>query len=167
MDCTICNFKEAIRWFKEAAERDFVRAQYYLGLMYQHGQGTNQDFSKSFNFYSIAADQGMAEAQHNLALLYKNGQGVEKDVSEFLKWTEKAAQGGNPEAQINMGWISENVGDKLMALAWYSIAASSGHARSSEFRDKLAKKMTSEQIAKAQQMAKEYFVHFEKKRKKE
>ena len=77
--------------------------------MYQHGQGTNQDFSKSFNFYSIAADQGMAEAQNNLAVLYKNGQGVEKDVSKFLEWVEKAAQGRNAEALITMGSLSEKV----------------------------------------------------------
>ena len=53
-----------------------------------------------------------------------------------------------------------------MALAWYSIPASNGNAKSSEFRDKLSKKMTPEQIQKAQQMAQEWIENFESKRKK-
>ena len=83
-----------------------------------------------------------------------------------LEWVEKAAQGGYAEALITMGALSEKLGDKLMALAWYSIPASNGNAKSSEFRDKFSKKMTPEQIQKAQQMAQEWIENFESKRKK-
>lgn len=57
------NYKEAIKWFKIAAERGDIDAQIDLGSMYQKGQGVKQNNSLSKFYYQQAATQGDREAQ--------------------------------------------------------------------------------------------------------
>ena len=46
--------------------------------------------------------------------------------------------------------------DRVLAHMWYNLAAAQGHAIAKELRDLMAKSMTSEQIAEAQRLAREW-----------
>ena len=44
------------------AEQGDVSAQYNLGVMYEKGQGVQQDYAKAYMWASLAADQGLEDA---------------------------------------------------------------------------------------------------------
>ena len=93
------DFKEAVKWYRKAAEQGNAVAQYNLGQMYREGQGVEQDFKEAVKWYRKAAEQGDVDAQYNLGVMYATGRGVEKDEEEAIKWLRKAAEQGNKPAK--------------------------------------------------------------------
>lgn len=93
------NRDEAIYWYKKAAELDYAKAQYNLGLKLQE----EGDYQQSAYWYFHAALQNFAPAQNNLAVLYSKGLGLSKNPKEAVRWFEKAAENGNPRAQYTLG----------------------------------------------------------------
>jgi TPR repeat protein len=87
--------KEAVKWYRKAAEQGFAVAQSNLGVMYDLGQGVVQDYKEAVKWYRKSAEQGNAKAQNNLALMYGQGKGVEKDYKKAAKWFCKAAEKGD------------------------------------------------------------------------
>jgi len=91
--------------------------------------------------------------------MYDNGQGVPQDYAEAVKWYRLAADQGNANAQSNLGFMyGKGLGvlqDNVMAHMWNNIGAANGNELGGTNRDKIAKKMTSADISKAQQMARE------------
>ena len=63
---------EAVRWFKEAADRGVVDSQFNLAVLSESGQGLQQSFETAFFWYSIAARQGDQYAQKRVSLLKEN-----------------------------------------------------------------------------------------------
>ena len=126
-------YKIVARWYNEAADQGYAKAQYNLGLMYFYGNGVEQDLEKAFNCFHKAALQGLPEAQLFLGLMYFNGQGVEQDFKEAARWFHAAAEQGLPEAQFNLGGIYFNgqgvEQDFKEAARWFHAAAEQGHAK--------------------------------------
>ena len=91
--------KEAVKWFRKAAEGGHADAQNNLGVFYERGEGITQDYSEAVKWYRKAAESGDAYAQYNLGLCYDQGKGVEKNVAEAEKWLKKAAAQGDVDAQ--------------------------------------------------------------------
>jgi len=66
------DFAEAKSGYEKAATQEHAEAQYYLGLLYDIGEGVPQDFIKAVSWYRKAAKQGLVQAQramgtrHNL-----------------------------------------------------------------------------------------------------
>ena len=108
-----------------------------------------QEHLEAFKWYRKSADQGDALAQYFLGCFYAKGIGVNKDQAEAGKWFLMAANQGDAKAQAMIGYCST---DDVIAYMWCSLAVSSGDTDSTSRRDVLAKRMTNEQIAKAQQM---------------
>ena len=85
---------------------------------------------------------------------YKN-----KDYATALREWKPLAEQGNADAQNNLGVIYNNgwgvLLDFVRAHMWFNIAASSGNKNASKNRDVVAKRMTSNQIEKAQKLARE------------
>ncbi len=156
--------EEALKWFRKAAEQGYAPAEHNLGLMYDKGQGVPQDYQEALKWYRKAAEQGHAPGQFCLGLMYDEGQGVPQDYQEALKWYRKAAEQGDARAQNNLG-VMYRLGqgvpkDYVRAHMWLNLAASklSGEERDDtvKLRDRLAEKMTREQIAEAQKLAREW-----------
>jgi hypothetical protein len=132
--------------------------------MYEKGQGVAQDYSEALGWYRKAAEQGNAIAQYNLGVMYANGQGVTQDHPEAIRWYRKAADQGNAKAQFYLGAMyAHGLGvaqDYVEAHMWLNLAVSrfSGEEqkRRAGARDALAKKMTPQQIAKAERRALEW-----------
>ena len=115
--------------------------------------------SKKIADFRKKAAAGDAEAQTTLGVRYANGRGVRKNYKEAVKWYRKAAEQGNAEAQNNLG-LMYRIGrgvpkDYVAAYAWYRLAAYSGVKGGSKSRETIAKEMTPEQFAEAQELSKE------------
>ena len=81
------------------------------------------------------------------------------DFATALKEWRPLAEQGNANAQSNLGLMYEYgrgvLQDNILSHMWYNIASANGYKKSSEWRDKIAAKMTAADISKAQAMAKE------------
>src|SRR5512141_173300 len=97
------DYKTAYRLFKPLAEQGNADAQYNLGIMYDHGQGVPQAYTKAVRWYRKAAEKGLAQAQFNLGWAYGKGQGIAQDYAEAVRWYRKAAEKGLAQAQFNLG----------------------------------------------------------------
>jgi TPR repeat protein len=98
--------------------------------MYDNGLGVPKDPAQAARWYRKAADQGDATAQSNLAFMYAIGRGVPKDYVQAHMWSNLAAAGA-PASGI-----------------YHDVAV--------KVRDHVAALMSPEQIAEAQNLAREW-----------
>ncbi len=161
------DYSEAAKWYKLAAEQGHEEAQYMLGWMYTTDfyQGVPQDYSEAVKWYRLAAEQGNVVVQIIVGNMYNTGQGVPQDYSEAVKWYRLAAEQGNAEAQNNLGSMYENsrgvTQNYVLAHMWYNLGAAQlppGEHRDIAVsnRDIVEGKMTPEQVAEAQRLAREW-----------
>jgi uncharacterized protein len=157
----------ALRLAQPLAEQGDARAQSLVGLIHYVGRGALRDDAKAVNWLRLAADQGDAAAQFRLGLMYSEGQGVPQDHAEAARWYRLAADKRHPQAQYNLGLLyakGEGVAqDNVMAHMWFNLAvaqfpASDARNRTAAVtsRDLAATKLTREQIAEAQKLAREW-----------
>jgi uncharacterized protein len=66
------DYKEALKWYKAAAEQGFAMAQNNLALMYYNGQGTPQDYKLAHMWFNLAAANGHEPAAKNRDIVAKN-----------------------------------------------------------------------------------------------
>jgi len=115
------------------------------------------DYGAALREWRPLAEQGDAGAQLNMGFMYSNGYGVPQDHKEAIKWYRRAAEQGNNRAQYNLGLMYDaGYGvpqDYVQAHMWYNIA---GAAVAVSYRDFVAQEMTPAQIARAQQLAREW-----------
>ena len=117
--------EEELQALHAQAAQGNAEAQYFLGMMYANGRGVPQDYVTARGWYEKAAAQGDAMAQYNLGAMYFYGQGVsQNDVKTYMLWSLAAIR---------------FVGDLQKQAAKY--------------RDKVASRMSPEQIAEAQHLA--------------
>ena len=70
------DYGTASTYFRKAAEQGDADAQYFLGWMYDNGEGVTQNDKEAVKWYLKAAEQGDAKAQNSLGMMYRNGTGV-------------------------------------------------------------------------------------------
>ena len=161
------NAVEAVKWYRKAAEQGNAFAQNLLGEAYKRGTGIPQDYAEAVRWYLKAADQGSPSAEMSLGFMYNDGKGVPQDYAEAAKWFRKAAEKDWPLAyiaQIALGAMYAGgkgvPQDYVEAYKWSNLAAAKGDSvarmAAADMRDNLAKKMTPDQIAEAQQLAREF-----------
>ena len=64
------DYKSAVDEFRQAAEKNDARAQFYLGEAFNKGRGVVQDYAEAVTWYSRAAEQNSADAQETLCNMY-------------------------------------------------------------------------------------------------
>jgi hypothetical protein len=60
------NYAQALKWFKKSAAKDYVRAEYYLGVMYENGQGVQTDLDQAMKWYKQALAGGYGSASEGI-----------------------------------------------------------------------------------------------------
>lgn len=95
------DFAGAFRRFHEAAAQGNANAQYYLGVMYADGQGTQRNFEEAARWWEKAAARNHADALYSLARLYAAGVGVEADATRAIDLFGRAAAAFPPGEQRN------------------------------------------------------------------
>lgn len=89
------DFKQAIHWIRQAAERGHVPAQYLLATRYASGVAIEKSETQAIHWFQRAAAQGHPKAHYRLGRLYAAPQ-TEAAFSSYLK----AAELGMAEAQL-------------------------------------------------------------------
>lgn len=150
---------QAIKWFSLAAEKNDDLALFYLGKIYFTGDGVPKNEIKAAELITSSAEQGNENAKLLLATMYHLGKGVPQDYSAAKNLFLELAEKGNYAAQLNLG-IMYYAGrgflqDRAYAHMWVNIAASFGSEKAKDFRDSLSQEMTTNELAFAQQLARE------------
>ena len=119
------------------------------------------DYATALKELRPLAEQGDAKAQFGLGFMYAEGQGVPEISAEAVKWWRKAAEQGHADAQFNLGNIygrGEGVPvNNIKAYMWFSLAKAQGDKEAAENLDIVKKRMIPAQIAKAQELATEWW----------
>ena len=158
-------YATALQEFKPLADKGHAKAQLALGHMYELGRGVPQDSAEAVKWYRKAAEQGHAAAQYDLGLMYASGLGVPQDYADAAKWYRKAADQGFATAMLSLGFMytaGQGVPQDLVsAWVWFDRAASRyppgpNRNEAARARNRVAAKMTPEQIAEAQRLAREW-----------
>jgi TPR repeat protein len=139
---------EQIAALEDAAAAGDPMAQWQLGLMYESGEGVEQDKAKAFGYFAEIADQHadaaprgtesdiVAHSFVKMGEYYKDGlpeAGIPKDEDYSIKLLMHAASYfGDADAQYRVGemYLDKNeLGDNpLQSARWLSLAAKKGHA---------------------------------------
>lgn len=118
------------------------------------------DYATELRLLLPLARQGNMGAQFNLGIMYNLGQGITLDDRQAARWYWLAAQQGHIKAQANLGAMYANGNgvpqDYVLAHMWSNLATAGGNSMARTNRDLDAEKMTRDQIAQAQQLAREW-----------
>lgn len=150
----------AVDYYRRGAKLGDVYAQFNLAASYNTGVGVPMNYRAAVKWYRRAADQGASFAQYSLATMYEDGYGVEKDFSQAAYWYQLAAENGSMQAQNNLAWLYERgqgvEKNLITAYAWLDTALSQGLDSAESERERVARKLTKEEFAKAQRLAEKF-----------
>jgi len=126
------NIGEALEWHYLAADKDYVYAQYRLGLAHKTGTSVKQDNYLAFDWFQKAANLDHKESQNELAYMHYQGIGTDKNQKIAFDWWTKSAEQGLSISQYNLGVIYDNGSgvkeNDMQAVKWYRKAAEQGNA---------------------------------------
>jgi len=144
---------------KRALKGDSL-SQVQLGEIYKNGRGVPKDGAEAVKWYRKAADQGNAFGQAALGYMYAIGFGVPKDEAEAVKWFHKSADQGDAGGQAFLAMMYSNgfgvLKDETEAYKWCLLAGAQGHEVARELIAPLEKKLTPDQRAEGQRLAREF-----------
>lgn len=125
--------KAAFITCQKTAETGSSEAQNLLGILYETGRGTEQDFLQAMHWYQQAAGQGEKLGQYNLAQLYRTGKAGSPDPVKALHYYTLSAEQGYGEAQFSLGVMyfegSGTPMDMEQAQKWWKLALENGVMR--------------------------------------
>ena len=151
---------EAVKWMRQAAEQGQAECQNNLGLAYAQGDGVPKDFSEAVKWWRKAAFQGEAASQQNLGAAYLQGNGVAADAVHAGKWWRQAADQGYAQAQYGLGMLCCNgqgmPTNNVEAYKWITLALAQGQEDDAGLLAALEQRMTSDQIAEAKRLVREF-----------
>jgi len=101
LDSDCC--KELFYKLQVCASSGDKRCQNQLGLWYENGVGTEQNFELALEWYEKAAEQGYASAYGNIGNLYLKGKGVEQDFQKVFEYNSIGAEKNHPGCQYQLG----------------------------------------------------------------
>jgi TPR repeat protein len=123
--------REAARWYRMAAQRDWAPAHWRLAKAYATARGVELSADRALDHLTRAAELDFTPAIIDLAGLLDDGRGVVRDREKAFVWYKRAADLGNTEARFTVGerlfrgdGIAE---DRDEARRWYGLAAARGH----------------------------------------
>ncbi|NWQ85817.1 DELE protein, partial [Burhinus bistriatus] len=128
------HYRIAYTCFKLAADRGYSKAQFNVGLCYEHGRGTEKDLEKAAFYYYHAASSCHPMAQYRYAR-YLLCHGPENEWDRHQKavtFLEQAAMSGITEAQAYLGvfYMRGLQPKEKRGLKYLLLAAKNGDAQS-------------------------------------
>ena len=118
------------------------------------------DYEQAYQEWLPLAEQGDPAAQFNLGLLFRYGKGRPVDAKVAAEWCLKAADVGFLPAQYEMAKMyeaGEGVRRNVVeAYKWYKLAAEQRYKDAKKLKKKLAKTMTSTELAHGEMWLREW-----------
>ncbi len=90
------DYAGALKAFQDEGSADSL---YMVGLMYDRGEGVQEDKKEAAQWFRKAAELGDVRAQYRIGQMYQYGLGVEQNNEEAAKWYRKAAGQGFESAR--------------------------------------------------------------------
>ena len=100
---------KALREWRPLAEKGDARAQFYLGMLHENGDGVPEDFGKAREWYEKSAAQGDANAQFYLGLMSAFGRGTPLDLVQAHMWYSLAAENGHARAALHRNDLAKEM----------------------------------------------------------
>lgn len=148
---------DALPVFEQLAKKGDATAAYYLGEMYQYGDGTPRDGAQAVKWFTQSANAGHVPAARQLGLVYLNGTDQVQDLAAARKWLGMAARQHDPMALRHLGDMNAHglgaPADPVAAYADYAAAAVLGNTYAGNLRDELAARLSADQQAAGQKQA--------------
>ena len=111
------DFAKALREWRPLAEQGDARAQFYLGVLYENGDGVPEDYEKAREWYMKSAAQGEANAQFYLGLMFAFGRGGPLDLVQAHMWYSLAAGNGHARAALHRNDLAKQMKPAQIAEA--------------------------------------------------
>ncbi|XP_032052983.1 death ligand signal enhancer [Aythya fuligula] len=128
------HYQIAYTCFKLAADRGYSKAQFNVGLCYEHGRGTEKDLEKAAFYYYRAASSCHPMAQYRYArcLLCHSPENEWHRLQKAVSFLEQAAVAGLTEAQAYLGvfYLRGLQPKEKRGLKYLLLAAKNGDAQS-------------------------------------
>jgi TPR repeat protein/uncharacterized caspase-like protein len=123
--------KDAVVWFRKAAQRGHGWAQWMLARMYSSGRGVPPNNKMAARWYRQAAGYGILEAQFQYAQMCLSGRGTPPDDSEAFKWFRQAAEQDHVPSAFQLAILYSNgrgvPRNDAEGVKWFRKAAEKGH----------------------------------------
>lgn len=97
------DISEAIKLYKNAADKENADAAYNLFHLYFHGEEIEQDNVRALKYLKMGADNYHGPSQYQLGNFYQNGILVDKDLSQAERYFMLSAFKGDNEARVAVG----------------------------------------------------------------
>ncbi len=117
-------------------KKRYVRALYYLGTVYKHGDNLPQEYSKlpdhnkAYELLLKSSEYGYTDAQIHLGSMYYNGKIIKQDYRKALYWYARSGRQGHLSALCMLGHMYlKGIGtlqNHEQAFSWYLEAAEAG-----------------------------------------
>jgi uncharacterized protein len=91
--------------FERAAALGSLRAQSYLGWMYEHGHGVEVDHEEAARHYAVLADAGVHEFSLKLGWMYLGRSELTPDRARAEHWFRHGIDGGHLPANIALASV--------------------------------------------------------------
>jgi len=151
------DYAKAIYWYRQAYTNKLLNAPFEIATIYYNGEGGFQNYKKAIYWYKKAIEEGYIYGHNNIGQMYHRGYGVPQDYKQAVYWWNKAAKQGNASAQYNLGNMYYNgkgvTQNYKLAYIWESLAAAQGDEKAIKNRDIISKRLSSQQLAEAQELA--------------
>lgn len=95
--------KDVFNKLKLCAETGDRKCQNMLGLWYEKGVGTEQDFTFALEWFKKSAKQGYAAAFGNIGRFYQVGKGIRKDTKKAVEYYTLGAEKNHAGCQFVLG----------------------------------------------------------------
>ena len=120
-----------MQWLKKAVDMGSTSAFNRIGVMYERGEGVEQNYDTAIAWYKKGADAGDIYAIKNLAYIYSSSDFGEQNYIEAIKWYKKAAELGDTQAMYDIGCLYDEGGNGIArdlesARKWYKMASERG-----------------------------------------
>lgn len=127
------NFKEAFKYFKEAADLGNEDAMVYVGNYYRDGYGvTNIDKKLAIRYYRLSSKSGNLNGCASYGGRMIDGDGIKENEREGLRLVKYSCDRGNPRGYVGYGYclfygVSDLPVDKIKASYYFKKAADAGY----------------------------------------
>ncbi|VAW73317.1 hypothetical protein MNBD_GAMMA12-3315 [hydrothermal vent metagenome] len=160
------DYTKAVHWFNRASELGESHAQYYLGEAYLYGRGVKKDKRKAQQLLAQAMSLKDPRAHYQIGYMYQKGVRTgRRNYSKAFGWYAKSALMGYNNAHFKLAeFYAYGLGvrrDKVKAYAWYTIADLHGHTTGNAKKEKLVKRLSSQNLAEAQGLIQRYMKSME------
>ena len=92
------NGREALEWYRKAADQGHPTAQVRLAMHYIEGKKVKRNPAEALRLFRLAAAQGHPKAQFELGIAYRDGRGVPQDPVQAEAWLMLSAHFGSRTA---------------------------------------------------------------------